>query len=72
MADKGIRDCQKLTQAIRQELGKSTRIQIEYVSITDTRKLQDIERIDRSALVSLAVKIGTTRLIDNILLDLNK
>lgn len=72
MADEGIRDCQKLTQAIRQELAKSTRIKIEYVSITDTQKLQDIERIDRSVLVSLAVKIGTTRLIDNILLDLNK
>ncbi len=72
MADEGIRDCKKLIQAIRQELGKSTRIKIEYVSITDTRKLQDIERIDRSALVSLAVKIGTTRLIDNILLDLNE
>ena len=72
MADEGIRDCQKLTQAIRRELARSTRIKIEYVSITDTQKLQDIERIDRSALVSLAVKIGTTRLIDNILLDLNK
>ncbi len=72
MADEGIRDCQKLTQAIRRELAKSTRIQIEYVSITDTQKLQDIERIDRSTLVSLAVKIGSTRLIDNILLDLNK
>jgi len=72
MADQGVRDSQKLTQAIRQEIARSTRIQIEYVSITDARKLQDIERIDRSTLVSLAVKIGTTRLIDNILLDLNK
>ena len=72
MAFEGIRDCQKLTQAIRRELDKSTRIQIEYVSITDAQKLQDIKRIDRSALVSLAVKIGTARLIDNILLDLNK
>lgn len=72
MVDDGIRDCQKLTQAIRRELAKSTRIQIEYVSITDTLKLQDIECIDRSTLVALAVKIGTTRLIDNILLDLNK
>ncbi len=72
MVDEGISDCQKLTQAVRQELDKSKRIQIEYVSITDTQKLQDIERIDRSTLVSLAVKIGTTRLIENILLDLNK
>ena len=72
MAGEGIRGCKKLTQAIRRELGKSTRIKIEYVSITDTQKLQDIERIDRSVLVSLAVNIGTTRLIDNILLDLNK
>lgn len=72
MIHEGVCDCQKLIQAIRQELAKSKKIQIEYVSITDTQKLQNIERIDRSALVSLAVKIGTARLIDNILLDLKK
>ena len=40
----------------------------DYVSIADAETLDELETIDRPALVSLAVRIGTTRLIDNILL----
>lgn len=41
---------------------------IDYVSIADAETLEELDRIDRPALVSLAVKIGTPRLIDNIVL----
>ncbi len=41
---------------------------IDYVSIADAETLEELPRIDRSALVSLAVKIGKPRLIDNIIL----
>jgi pantoate--beta-alanine ligase len=40
----------------------------QYVSIADQATLQELETIDRPALVSLAVFVGKTRLIDNILL----
>lgn len=39
---------------------------IDYVSIADPDTLEELSTIDRPALVSLAVKIGKTRLIDNI------
>jgi pantoate--beta-alanine ligase len=42
---------------------------IEYVSIADTDTLKELTKIDRPALASLAVRIGKTRLIDNILLS---
>jgi pantoate--beta-alanine ligase len=42
---------------------------IEYVSIADTVSLQELEQIRSQALVSLAVRIGKTRLIDNIVLS---
>ena len=42
---------------------------IEYVSIADTVSLQELEHIRSQALVSLAVRIGKTRLIDNIVLS---
>ena len=41
---------------------------IDYVSIADPETLEEIAKIDRPALVSLAVRIGKTRLIDNITL----
>ena len=37
----------------------------EYVSVADGLTLAELETIDRSALLSLAVRFGTTRLIDN-------
>ncbi|MCL2678958.1 MAG: pantoate--beta-alanine ligase [Dehalococcoidia bacterium] len=41
---------------------------MEYISIANTSSLHELELIDSPALVSLAVRIGRTRLIDNILL----
>jgi len=43
--------------------------QIDYVSIASPDTLEELDVIDRPALVSLAVKIGRTRLIDNITLE---
>ena len=41
---------------------------IDYVSVADPDSLEELGDIDRFALVSLAVRIGKTRLIDNITL----
>ena len=40
--------------------------QVDYVSITDASTLEELSIIDRPALASLAVRIGKTRLIDNL------
>jgi len=41
---------------------------IDYVSIANAETLEELKNIDRPAVVSLAVKIGKPRLIDNIIL----
>ena len=41
---------------------------IDYVSIADPETLAELDTIDGKALVSLSVKIGKTRLIDNIMI----
>jgi pantoate--beta-alanine ligase len=41
---------------------------IEYISISDTETLAELKIINNSALVSMAVRFGNTRLIDNIIL----
>jgi len=42
---------------------------IDYISIVDNELLQPLTIIDKPALIALAVKIGSTRLIDNIVVD---
>ena len=46
---------------------KSHHINVDYISIVDPATLKDIKQIHGKALIALAVKIGKTRLIDNIL-----
>lgn len=41
---------------------------IDYISIADPQTLEEMEEINCPALISLAVRIGKTRLIDNIIL----
>jgi len=41
---------------------------IDYISISDTETLAELKTINQSALVSMAVRFGNTRLIDNIIL----
>jgi pantoate--beta-alanine ligase len=41
---------------------------IDYISIADAETLEELEEVKPPALVSMAVKIGKTRLIDNLVL----
>ncbi len=41
---------------------------VDYVELVDAATLQDVPRIDRPALLALAVYVGRTRLIDNTVL----
>ena len=42
---------------------------VDYVSVADAETLEELDAVDRPALVSLAVRIGSTRLIDNIVIE---
>ena len=41
---------------------------IDYVSIANAVTLEELDRVEPPALVSMAVRIGKTRLIDNVVL----
>ena len=65
----GEKDVDKIRQQMTSLIQKEPLAQIDYVSIADAETLEELEMIDRPALVSLAVKIGKTRLIDNMILE---
>ena len=68
MYEDGSRDAEAIRQAITRLIGEESLATIDYVSVADASTLKELEDIDRPALVSLAVRIGKTRLIDNITL----
>jgi len=61
----GEKDAEKIRRQMASLIRKEPLAQIEYVSIADAETLEELDLIDRPALASLAVKIGKTRLIDN-------
>jgi pantothenate synthetase (EC 6.3.2.1) len=65
----GEKDADKIREAMASLVQKEPLAQIDYVSIADVDRLGELTLLDRSALASLAVRIGKTRLIDNMLLE---
>ncbi len=72
MIKQGTRDTKKITSAIRKILRWIPSSKIQYISIVDAETLQNIDKIAGRVLAAVAVKIGPTRLIDNILIDESK
>ncbi len=64
----GEKDAQKLRQEMARLIRKEPLAAIDYVSIADNETLDEMEEVIPPALVSLAIKIGETRLIDNVVL----
>jgi len=64
--DDGVRNADPIRSAMNDLLGAEPLARVDYVSVADTETLQELETIAGNALVSLAVRIGKTRLIDNV------
>jgi len=66
--ENGEKDVTRLRQEMTTLIEREPFAQIEYVSIADPDTLEELTEIAEPALVSLAVRIGGTRLIDNTML----
>jgi pantoate--beta-alanine ligase len=66
--DTGERDAEAIRAAVRGVLAAEPLAVVEYVSLADDVTLAELQRVDGPALLSLAVRFGTTRLIDNVAL----
>ena len=54
-----------LRARMHETLGAEPLARVEYASCADAATLAELDTVDRPALLSLAVRFGTTRLIDN-------
>jgi pantoate--beta-alanine ligase len=65
----GEKDGEKIRRQMTALIQKEPLAQIDYVSIADSETLEELNLLDRPAVASLAIRIGKTRLIDNIPLE---
>ncbi len=63
----GERDTAVVRRALSYIIGSEPLAAVDYISICDPVTLEELARVDGPALVALAVKVGKTRLIDNLL-----
>lgn len=66
--ESGERNAEKLRAIMKDTLATEPRAQPQYVSCTDYDTLEELDVVNRKALLSMAVLIGKTRLIDNFVL----
>jgi pantoate--beta-alanine ligase len=65
----GVRNSNLLKTQMKKILNQIPSLKIQYISIVDAETLRDLNRISGKVLIAIAVKLGTTRLIDNIIVD---
>lgn len=69
LAEEGETDASVILNAMKAEIEKESLAKIDYVKMVDLMTMQQVEKIETSVLVAIAVFIGKTRLIDNFIVD---
>ena len=67
LIESGEKDANKITSAIKNVIESEPLAKIDYVEAVDFDSIEPIETIGENTLIAIAVYIGTTRLIDNII-----
>ena len=67
-AEAGEREASKLISVGREEFNREAAVRLDYFEIVNPETLDGVQDISQGALVAVAAYVGSTRLIDNILL----
>ncbi len=71
LTEKGERSAQNLLAFLQPIFSKDPAITLEYLVLVDNESLEEIAEINGRARLAVAAKVGPTRLIDNILLEVS-
>ncbi len=64
----GEREALPLLAAVKDELAQAPAVTVQYVELTDPDTLQPLDRVETVGLLAIAALVGSTRLIDNVIL----
>jgi len=71
LVEEGLTDAEAVRGAVRDAVETPRRrvsaqpLALDYVSVSDEQTIEELETIDRTAVILLAARVGKTRLIDN-------
>jgi pantoate ligase/cytidylate kinase len=68
----GERLARTLIEVVKTELATASAVQMEYVELVHPTTLMLLEKVEETALLALAARVGSTRLIDNVILHEHK
>lgn len=69
MLQVGERNPKEVQEAVRKRLRAEPKLEIEYLATKNAETLEDLNILAGCVLVAVAVRLGATRLIDNIVVD---
>lgn len=70
--NEGERIAKRLLDIVEQELALNPGVKIQYVSLVDPDTLTVLDKIEDTGLLAVAAYVGSTRLIDNVILRIRK
>jgi pantoate--beta-alanine ligase len=68
MLEQGERRANRLIEAAREAFAQLPSVRLDYFEIVDPDSLEPVQEITGPSLVAVAAFVGTTRLIDNLIL----
>jgi len=66
------RSTERIVKLIRETVAAEPRVALDYVEVVDAATLAPLERIQGNVLIPIAARIGSTRLIDNVILKVEE
>jgi pantoate--beta-alanine ligase len=67
---RGITDPKKIIDITLKSILKNPRVTVDYINLSDPETLHDLDVIDKGAIFSGVIRVGKTRILDNILLGM--
>jgi len=65
----GTRDAATLERLMRGGLAVHPGVEVEYIAVADPGTLEPVQQADETTVVLMAARVGSTRLIDNVILS---
>lgn len=70
LIDNGEKDVEKIKKEIKDTINLGKNNSIDYIEILNNKTLKSISKIKDEVLIAIAVNVGNTRLIDNIIINI--
>jgi pantoate--beta-alanine ligase len=66
----GATDVARITEEMGRVLRQVPALRVEYICLVDAESLQELTQVRGKVLAAIAARLGSTRLIDNIVVDI--